>query len=72
MNNFFFLNFSQRRVEGGAETINRAKEGFQEVAERGAVLYSTMQAMKEVNRLYTISFDHFLFLYDSAIAHSDR
>ena len=52
--------------------ILRAREGYREIAQRGAVCFDTVQYLREINPLYQISFNQFLQLYDSAISHSDR
>ena len=60
------------RVKSGIEAITRAREGFRQIAKRGAVCFDISQYMCEINPLYQTSMALFLDVYDAAIAHSDR
>ncbi|XP_064629693.1 uncharacterized protein LOC135488785 isoform X2 [Lineus longissimus] len=63
---------TQFRVDGGFQSIMRAREGFRAIAQRAGVLFDTSQYMREVNPLYKMAYTQFLDLFDAAIAHSDR
>ena len=50
----------QVRVDAAEKSILRGKEGFLEVAIRGAVLYDAARVMPVLNPLYHISWKRFI------------
>nr|CAB3238692.1 dynein heavy chain 8, axonemal-like [Phallusia mammillata] len=63
---------TQSRIDAAELGIERAKEGFREVALRGAVLFDVTRVMPVVNPLYHFSWQHFIRLYDKSIHQSER
>ena len=53
-------NFRQSKVASSENLIERSKEGFNEVALRGAVLYDVNRVMAVVNPLYHCNWERFL------------
>ncbi|XP_077973667.1 uncharacterized protein LOC120348568 isoform X2 [Styela clava] len=62
----------QTKIANAEESIERAKEGFTEIAIRGSVLYQTVTSMSIVNPLYYTSWQRFMGLYDENIRQSER
>uniref|UniRef100_H3A2H2 Uncharacterized protein n=1 Tax=Latimeria chalumnae TaxID=7897 RepID=H3A2H2_LATCH len=54
------------------KTLFNAREGFRAIAERGALMLDTAQAMRQLNNLYHTSFRQLLELFDISVAHSER
>ncbi|OWF37572.1 Dynein heavy chain 5, axonemal [Mizuhopecten yessoensis] len=63
---------SHSRVESAENSILKNRELHRPIAQRAAVCFDVCQYMREVNRLYQMSYTQFLSLYDTAISHSDR
>ena len=58
------------QIEATVETtaeLNKAREEFRSVAQRGMRMYFTATCMTRLNPLYTIPFDQFLFHYEKGI-----
>ena len=52
--------FSQSKIDISESSIERAKEGFTQVALRGAVLYDVTKVMGVINPLYCHSWQRFV------------
>nr|XP_014351636.1 PREDICTED: dynein heavy chain 8, axonemal-like [Latimeria chalumnae] len=60
------------RIDSFEKTLFNAREGFRAIAERGALMLDTAQAMRQLNNLYHTSFRQLLELFDISVAHSER
>ncbi|XP_031757885.1 dynein gamma chain, flagellar outer arm isoform X2 [Xenopus tropicalis] len=49
-----------------------AREGFRNIALRGAVMFETARKLQQLNRMYDFSFSQLMALYDISVAHSER
>jgi len=54
------LIFSQTKIDATENAVDRAKEGFREVALRGAVLFDVIRSLPVVNPIYQFSWQQFL------------
>ncbi|CAK8694917.1 unnamed protein product [Clavelina lepadiformis] len=63
---------TQSKIDISESSIERAKEGFTQVALRGAVLYDVTKVMGVINPLYCHSWQRFVSLYDENIHQSER
>ena len=69
---FCYLLFSIHRAEQTEAAFLHSREAYRPIARRAAVLFDVARHMVEVNNKYTLSFAHFLKVFDAAIQQSER
>ncbi|XP_018425845.1 PREDICTED: dynein heavy chain 5, axonemal-like [Nanorana parkeri] len=54
------------------DILLHAREGFHEIAVRGAVMFDTARMLQQLNKMYDTSYKQLLELFDVSVAHSER
>ncbi|XP_078503742.1 dynein axonemal heavy chain 5-like [Lissotriton helveticus] len=60
------------KIAASQKTILHVREGFQEIAVRGTVMFDTAQKLQQFNPVYQTSFPQLMELFDASVAHSER
>ncbi|KAG2467824.1 DYH8 protein, partial [Polypterus senegalus] len=63
---------TKSRLEISEKSILSIKEGFKDIALRGAVMFDIAYALRRLNSLYHVSYNQLLGVFDSSIANSER
>lgn len=64
----------QRLMKNDAaeDILLHAREGFREIAVRGAVMFDSARMLQQLNKIYDTSYKQLLELFDVSVAHSER
>ncbi|KAM4694307.1 uncharacterized protein O3C94_004765 [Discoglossus pictus] len=60
------------KMVSSEQSLLLAREGFREVALRGAVMFDTARLLHQINSMYDTSFSQLVEVFDLSIAHSER
>ncbi|XP_068137634.1 dynein axonemal heavy chain 5-like isoform X2 [Hyperolius riggenbachi] len=60
------------KTEASEENLLHAREGFREIAVRGAVMFDTARRLQQLNKMYDTSYKQLLEVFDISVAHSER
>ncbi|CAH2249077.1 dynein gamma chain, flagellar outer arm-like [Pelobates cultripes] len=60
------------KMTSSEQSLLHAREGFREIAVRGAIMYETARRIKQLYPMYDTSFSQLIALYNLSIAHSER
>ncbi|XP_051780690.1 uncharacterized protein LOC114649411 [Erpetoichthys calabaricus] len=63
---------TKSRLEISEKSILSIKEGFRDIALRGAVMFDIAYALRSLNSVYHVSYNQLLGVFDSSIANSER
>ncbi|KAM9316607.1 uncharacterized protein PAF06_007656 [Gastrophryne carolinensis] len=61
-----------KKTVASEDNFIHAREGFREIAVRGAVMFDTVRTLQQLNKMYDTSCKQLLQLFDVSIAHSER
>ncbi|XP_063775387.1 uncharacterized protein LOC134910927 [Pseudophryne corroboree] len=60
------------RIVASEDNLSHAREGFREIAVRGAVMFGTVRMLQHLNTMYDTSYKQLLELFNVSVAHSER
>nr|DBA26446.1 TPA: hypothetical protein GDO54_010703 [Pyxicephalus adspersus] len=60
------------KIVAAEDILLHAREGFREIAVRGAVMFDTARMLHQLNKMYDTSYKQLLELFDVSVAHSER
>ncbi|KAM5165175.1 dynein axonemal heavy chain 5-like [Mantella aurantiaca] len=60
------------KIVAAEDILLHAREGFREIAVRGAVMFDTARMLQQLNKMYDTSYKQLLELFDVSVAHSER
>ncbi|XP_077343463.1 dynein axonemal heavy chain 5-like [Lithobates pipiens] len=58
--------------DAAEDILLHAREGFREIAVRGAVMFDSARMLQQLNKMYDTSYKQLLELFDVSVAHSER
>lgn len=60
------------KIVASEDNLLHAREGFCEIAVRGAVMFDNARMLPQLNKMYDTSYKQLQELFDISVAHSER
>jgi hypothetical protein len=60
------------RIEIAEEPLLKTRESYRQIATRGAICYSVVECLKEINSNYVLSFNKFMHIFNECLFQFER